>query len=57
MMVFHFECIVSFVDYRRRIELIQDFEFNQSCQKIKVSQDGNYIMTSGMFFPCVMFIN
>lgn len=23
------------------------FEFNQSCQKIKVSKDGNYIMTSG----------
>ena len=37
------------VEYRTRIELIQDFEFNQSCQKVKVSHDGNYIMTSGRF--------
>ena len=37
------------LEYRTRIELIQDFEFNQSCQKVKVSQDGNYIMTSGRF--------
>lgn len=39
---------INDIDYRRRIELIQDFEFNQSCQKIKVSEDGNYIMTSGI---------
>ena len=27
--------------------MIQDFEFNQSCQRIKISQDGNYIVASG----------
>ena len=44
-------------DYRTRIELIQDFEFNQSCQKVKISKDGNYIMTSGRWLVvCLLWI-
>lgn len=36
-----------FVDIRRRIELIQDFEMPTVCTKIKVSRDGQYIMAVG----------
>lgn len=36
------------LDYRTRIELIQDFEFNQSAQKIKMSGDGQFIVATGM---------
>lgn len=36
-----------FVDIRRRIELIQDFEMPTVSTKIKVSRDGQYIMAVG----------
>jgi hypothetical protein len=40
-------------EYRRRIELIQDFEFPAGCQKIKVTPDGQYIFASGYHPPQV----
>lgn len=36
-----------FVDVRRRIELIQDFEMPTVCTTIKVSKDGQYILATG----------
>lgn len=36
-----------FIDIRRRIELIQDFEMPTVSTKIKVSRDGQYIMAVG----------
>ncbi|PSC72487.1 Nucleolar 10 [Micractinium conductrix] len=38
-------------EYRRRIELIQDFEFPAGCQRIKVTPDGQYIFASGYHPP------
>ena len=40
-------------EYRRRIELIQDFEFPAGCQKIKLTPDGQYIFASGYHPPQV----
>mmetsp|Transcript_2395 Transcript_2395/g.3326 ORF Transcript_2395/g.3326 Transcript_2395/m.3326 type:complete len:636 (+) Transcript_2395:214-2121(+) len=41
------------IEYRRRIELVQDFYFNSSSQRIKVSNDGNYIFATGTYPPIV----
>lgn len=38
-------------EYRRRIELIQDFEFPAGCQRIKVTPDGQHIFASGYHPP------
>jgi ribosome biogenesis protein ENP2 len=40
-------------EYRRRIELIQDFEFPAGCQRIKITPDGQYIFASGYHPPQV----
>ena len=40
-------------DYRRRIELLQDFEFPCSSQRLKVSRDGNFVMVTGIYPPMV----
>ena len=40
-------------DFRRRVELVQDFEFPAACQRIKVSPDGQYIFASGYHPPRV----
>ncbi|KAB0398490.1 hypothetical protein E2I00_006517, partial [Balaenoptera physalus] len=42
-----------FVDVRRRIELIQDFEMPTVCTTIKVSKDGQYILATGTYKPRV----
>lgn len=34
--------------YMNRIELIQDFEFEEASQCIQVSEDGEYAMATGM---------
>lgn len=39
------------IDYQNRVELIQDFEFSESSNKIKVSRDGNYAMATGTYKP------
>ncbi|EGV61990.1 Small ribosomal subunit biogenesis [Yamadazyma tenuis] len=38
-------------EYQSRIELIQDFEFSESSNKIKVSPDGQYAMATGTYKP------
>eukprot|EP00903_Cladosiphon_okamuranus_P021876 g20111.t1 len=39
------------VDYRRRIELLQDFDFPTASQKVCVSQDGQYVIVAGTYPP------
>lgn len=41
------------VDFRRRIELVQDLEFPTACQKIEMSLDGNYLISTGGYPPIV----
>lgn len=38
-------------DFRRRIDLIQDFEFNIASQRVRVSADGEYIAAAGVYPP------
>ncbi|KAK9479100.1 WD40-repeat-containing domain protein [Lipomyces japonicus] len=38
-------------EYSSRIELIQDFEFSEASNKIKVSPDGQYAMATGTYKP------
>jgi len=40
-------------EFRRRIELIQDFEFPTSCSVIRVSPDGRYIAAAGTYKPSI----
>lgn len=40
-------------EYRRRIELIQDFEFPAACQRIKISSNGEYVFATGYHPPRV----
>lgn len=44
---------VETIDYRRRIELLQDFHFASGSQRIKMSGDGNFIVATGMYPPTV----
>ncbi|PRP79593.1 nucleolar protein 10-like [Planoprotostelium fungivorum] len=38
-------------DFRRRIELLQDFNFPASSQAIRLSKDGQYVISCGMYPP------
>ncbi|ODV87009.1 hypothetical protein CANARDRAFT_27343 [[Candida] arabinofermentans NRRL YB-2248] len=38
-------------DYQNRVELIQDFEFSEASNKIKVTKDGQYAMATGTYKP------
>lgn len=38
-------------DFMNRVELIQDFEFSEASNKIKVSADGQYAMATGTYKP------
>lgn len=38
-------------DYRRRIEIIQDFEFPTAATRVKVSPDGRFIGACGIYKP------
>lgn len=40
-------------EYRKRVELIQDFEFPAACQRIKATSDGQYIFATGYHPPRV----
>lgn len=35
-------------DYLRRIDLVQDLEFNTAATRMKTTSDGQYIIASGM---------
>lgn len=39
------------VEYQNRIELIQDFEFSEASNRIKVTPDGQYAMATGTYKP------
>ncbi|RPA86231.1 WD40 repeat-like protein [Ascobolus immersus RN42] len=39
------------VEWQNRIELIQDFEFEEASQCIRVSEDGEYAMATGTYKP------
>ncbi|EAL61212.1 NUC153 domain-containing protein [Dictyostelium discoideum AX4] len=38
-------------EFNQRIELIQDFSFETSSQRVRISQDGQYIMATGIYPP------
>ena len=38
-------------ELKRRIELIQDFEMPQVCNNVRLSPDGQYIVTTGVYKP------
>jgi ribosome biogenesis protein ENP2 len=40
-------------DYARHIDLIQDFGFPSACHRIKITQDRDYIFTTGVHAPRV----
>ena len=42
-------------EYASRIELLQDFEFEEASQCIRVSDDGQWVMSTGVKFypPCL----
>ncbi|KAG7194480.1 Small ribosomal subunit biogenesis [Scheffersomyces spartinae] len=39
------------LEYQNRIELIQDFEFSEASNKVKVTPDGQYAMATGTYKP------
>lgn len=39
------------VDFRTRVELIQDFEFPEASNKIKTTRDGKYVVATGTYKP------
>ncbi|KAK9820064.1 hypothetical protein WJX72_005625 [[Myrmecia] bisecta] len=40
-------------NYRRRIELVQDFEFPAACQRIRATPDGQFLFATGIHPPKV----
>lgn len=40
-------------EYRRRLELIQDFRFPAACQRLKITPDQQYIFATGYHPPVV----
>lgn len=39
------------IEYQNRIELIQDFEFSEASNKVKVTPDGQFAMATGTYKP------
>ena len=37
-------------EYANRVELLQDFEFEEASQCVRVSEDGEWVMSTGMTF-------
>jgi hypothetical protein len=40
-------------DYRRRVELLQDFEFPTASQRVRMSPDGQFVVVTGTYPPGV----
>ena len=36
-------------EYSNRVELLQDFEFEEASSCVRVSEDGEWVMSTGMF--------
>ena len=43
-------------EYASRIELLQDFEFEEASQCVRVSEDGQWVMSTGMSFNDQKFL-
>lgn len=43
----HFFLFLLVLEWRHRIELIQDFEFPEASLKIRTTRDGKYVMATG----------
>ncbi|KEY64002.1 hypothetical protein S7711_07998 [Stachybotrys chartarum IBT 7711] len=39
------------VEYQNRVELLQDFEFEEASNRIRVSEDGDWVMSTGTYKP------
>jgi len=39
-------------EYANRVELLQDFEFEEASQCVRVSEDGEWVMSTGLFCSC-----
>ncbi|EDO16977.1 hypothetical protein Kpol_1041p35 [Vanderwaltozyma polyspora DSM 70294] len=39
------------LEYQNRVELVQDFEFSEASNKIKVTKDGQFAMATGTYKP------
>lgn len=44
-------------DFKKRVELIYDFTFKNSSQHLEISEDGNYIVASGLYKPMIKFFD
>lgn len=42
-------------EYTHRVELLQDFEFEEASQCVRVSEDGEWVMSTGTYKPQVRF--
>ena len=40
-------------EYASRIELLQDFEFEEASQCIRISDDGQWVMSTGLRYQCL----
>lgn len=40
-------------EYTNRVELLQDFEFEEASQCVRVSDDGEWVMSTGTYKPQV----
>lgn len=43
-------------EYANRVELLQDFEFEEASQCVRVSEDGEWVMSTGMFSSTQDFV-
>eukprot|EP00435_Cladocopium_sp_Y103_P044608 s1110_g12.t1 len=39
------------MDFKKRIDLIQDFEFNVASSRVRISADGNHVLATGIYAP------
>lgn len=39
-------------EYRKRIDIIQDFEVTTAAQRVRLTSDGNHILVAGTYPPC-----
>lgn len=39
--------------YRRRIQLLQDFDFDTACQRVRFARDGLHLAATGTYPPCI----
>lgn len=42
-------------EYANRVELLQDFEFEEASQCVRVSEDGEWVMSTGELFSRACF--